>query len=118
MDEQIQEPTKVKQCTRRTAACKYGKQEKRSPSSYGDELDQQVKLYITVLCNNGAVVNSAIVTACAEGLVKSQDANLLQDNGGHLAFGESLAQTFYSTWVLSSVELQKNPKFLSQILII
>ena len=38
------------------------------PLLLGEELDEQVKLYITALRNNGAVVNSAIVTACAEGL--------------------------------------------------
>ena len=67
---------------------------KGHPLLLGEELDEQVKLYITALRNNGAVVNSAIVTACAEGLVKSRDANLLQANGGHLTFSKSWAQSF------------------------
>ena len=64
------------------------------PLLLGEELDEQVKLYITALCDNGAVVNSAIVIACAEGLVKSRDANLLEANGGHLTFSKSWAQSF------------------------
>ncbi len=40
--------------------------------------------YITVLCQNGAVVNTAILIACANGVVRSYDSNLLACNGGHI----------------------------------
>ena len=56
------------------------------PLLLGKELDGQVKMYITALRSNGAVINSAIVMACAEGLVKSHDSNLLQSNCGHIVF--------------------------------
>ena len=48
---------------------------------------------ITALHCNGAVVNSAIVMACAEGLVKSHDGKLLQANGGQIAITKPWAQS-------------------------
>ncbi len=48
---------------------------------------------MTVLRGNGAVVNSAIVMACAEGLIKSHNANLLKSNGGYLVFTKFWAQS-------------------------
>ena len=63
------------------------------PLLLGEELDGQVKMYITALRSNGAVINSAIVMACAEGLVKSHDSNLLQCNGGHIVFTKFWAQS-------------------------
>ena len=43
---------------------------KGRPLALGDELDAQVKQYILYLQDKGAVVNTAIVQACAEGIVK------------------------------------------------
>ena len=63
------------------------------PLLLGEELDGQVKMYITALRSNSAVINSAIVMACAEGLVKSHDSNLLQSNGGHIVFTKFWAQS-------------------------
>ena len=63
------------------------------PLLLGNELDEQEKMYITALRSNGAVVNSAIVMVCAEGLVKSHDSNLLQANGGHIAITKPWAQS-------------------------
>ena len=45
------------------------------------ELDRQVQAYLYALWDKGAVVNSAIVRACAEGVVNS---NLLLCNGGYM----------------------------------
>ena len=44
----------------------------------------QVRAYLTALRANGAVVNTAIAIGCAEGIVKSNDSNLLASNGGHI----------------------------------
>ena len=41
------------------------------------------------LRERGGVVNTAIVLACAEGIVKSNDSNLLACNGGHVVFTRS-----------------------------
>ena len=37
---------------------------------------------------NGAVVNTAIAIACAEGIVRSKDSNLLSCNGGHISLSK------------------------------
>ena len=59
--------------------------EKRGrPFMLGEELEIQVRAYLTALRENGAVVNTAIAIRCAEGIVKSKDSNLLAANGGHI----------------------------------
>ena len=64
------------------------------PYLLGEELDKQVRAYVTSLRSNGAVVNTAIVMSCAEGIVNSHDSNLLASNGGHLAsYGIRQAQS-------------------------
>ena len=55
------------------------------PLLLGVELDRRVQVYIRAVRDNGAVVNTAITTACAKGVVKSFDCNLLETNGGHIA---------------------------------
>lgn len=55
------------------------------PYLLGEKLDEQVRQYLTTLRKAGAVINTAIVLACAEGVVKSEDSNLLACNGGHSA---------------------------------
>ena len=47
-------------------------------------MDEQIRQYLTTLRKAGAVINTAIVLACAEGVVKSEDSNLLACNGGHI----------------------------------
>lgn len=37
------------------------------------------------LCENGAVINTAITIACAKGVLKNYDSNLLECNGGHIS---------------------------------
>ena len=48
----------------------------------GNELEEQVKLFVGQLRSFGAVVNSAIVRAAAKGIILAKDANLLEENGG------------------------------------
>ena len=55
---------------------------KGRPLLLGDELDKQVQAYITNLRSGHAVVNTAIVLALAEGIVKGSDPSLLVCNGG------------------------------------
>ena len=52
------------------------------PLLLGEELDKQVREYVKYLRERGAVVNSAIVIAAAEGIVMNKDSNLLACNGG------------------------------------
>ncbi len=40
------------------------------PLLLGEELEIQVKAYLTSFREKGAVINTAIVRACAEGIVK------------------------------------------------
>ena len=54
------------------------------PYLLGEKLDEQIRQYLTTLRKAGAVINTAIVLACAEGLVKSENSNLLACNGGHI----------------------------------
>jgi len=60
-------------------------QKKRGrPLLLGEELDKQVQAYLTSFRESGAVVNTAIAMACAEGIVRSVDSNLLAVNGGYI----------------------------------
>ena len=52
------------------------------PLLLGNELDKQVRDYIKYLRMRGTAVNTAVVMASAEGIVKSKDANLLKEDGG------------------------------------
>ena len=54
------------------------------PLLLGDELDKQVQRYVIDFRERSSVVNTAIVVACAEAIVKNKDSNLLSDNGGHI----------------------------------
>ena len=49
-----------------------------------ENLDKQVWAYLEALQDNETVVNTAITIACAMGVVKSFDSNLLECNGGHI----------------------------------
>ena len=49
----------------------------------GEELDKQVQSYLLYLRCNGAVINSSITIAVAQGIVTNYDSNMLFDNGGH-----------------------------------
>ena len=56
------------------------------------DLDRQVRAYLSALRSNGAVVNTAIAIACAEGIIKNFDSNLLECNGGHIRLTKSWAK--------------------------
>ena len=51
------------------------------PLLLGNELDVQVQAYVNALHLNGGIVNTAIVIATGEGIVKDHDSNLLCKNG-------------------------------------
>ena len=51
------------------------------PLLLGGKLDKQVQEYVKYMRDRGTAVNATVVVAAAEGIVKSQDPNLL-DNGG------------------------------------
>ena len=55
-------------------------------------MDKQVRAYLTALRENGAVVNTAITIACAKGVVKNFDGNLLECNGGHISLTKHWAK--------------------------
>ena len=64
------------------------------PTLLVKELEERIKAYITVLHENGAVVNTAITIASAHGVVLSHDANLLVTNGGHTELTKYWAKSF------------------------
>lgn len=49
------------------------------------EIEEQVQAYLTSFRENDAVVNTAFIMGCAEGIVMSVDSNLLASNGGHIS---------------------------------
>ena len=71
----------------------------------GDELDKQVQEYIKSLRNGHAVVNTAIVLAVAEGIVKGHDANLLPS----VELTRDWAKCLMKRMGLTSVKLLPNP---------
>ena len=62
------------------------------PLTLGEDLDKQVRAYLSALRENGAVVNTAITIACAKGVVKCFDSNLLECNGGHISLTKHWAK--------------------------
>lgn len=60
----------------------------------GEELDKHVQKYVAELRQNGCPINTAIVMATAEGILKSRDSNLLQCNGGHININKHWANDF------------------------
>ena len=65
---------------------------KGRPLLIGEDLDRQVRDYLQVLRKNGAPVNTAIVIACGDGIVRSKDANLLAINGGSITLSKDWAK--------------------------
>ncbi len=62
------------------------------PLKLGEELDKQVRAYLKAFRENGAVVNAAIAMACAQGVIKAHDSNLLECNGGHISLTKTWAK--------------------------
>ena len=54
------------------------------PFLLGEDLDRQVRTYLTDLRSNISPVNTAIALGIAEGIVKNKDSNLLATNGCHI----------------------------------
>ena len=48
----------------------------------GEELDEQVRHYVTYLRERGCIVNTHVVIGVGEGIVMGQDPTLLARNGG------------------------------------
>ena len=66
------------------------------PYLLGEELDKQVRSYLIALRERGGVVNTAIVLACAEGIIKNYDSNILAANGGHLVLTRNWGKSILS----------------------
>ena len=62
------------------------------PLIHGENLDNQVQEYLRSLHSNGAVINTAITIACAKGIVKNYNNNLLKCNGGHISLTKNWAK--------------------------
>lgn len=62
----------------------------------GKELDRQLQEYIKSLREAKAVINTTIVIATAEGIVKCYNSDLLESNGGHIRCTKHWAQHFLS----------------------
>ena len=62
------------------------------PLLLGKEMDEQVRAYISELRGNGCPINTAIVIATGQGVVKDYDSNLLSENGGHLCLTKDCAK--------------------------
>lgn len=62
------------------------------PSLLKNELDKQVQSYLLQLRENGAAVNTTVVIACAYGLVRHHNSNLLKCNGGYVELSKSWAK--------------------------
>ena len=65
---------------------------KGRPLLLGEKLDKQVQAYLTSFRESGAVVNTAITMACAEGIVRNADSNKLAVNGGHILITKDWAK--------------------------
>ena len=62
------------------------------PLLLGNELDQQVQAYGNDLRLNDGIVNTAIIIATGEGIIKDYDSNLLFENGGHIKLTKDWAK--------------------------
>ena len=62
------------------------------PLLIGEELEEEVKLFIKASRAEGTVVNTETVMGTARGVVISHDANLLAENGGYINITKEWAQ--------------------------
>ena len=62
------------------------------PLLLSEEMDKQVRAYISELRANGCPINTAIVIATGQGIVKDCDSNLLSENGGHISLTKDWAK--------------------------
>ena len=66
--------------------------EKGRPLLLGQDLDRQVRAYLTSLCDVGSIVNTSIAIAAATGIIRRNNSNLLMVNGGHIILTKHWAQ--------------------------
>lgn len=66
--------------------------EKGRPLLLGQDLDRQVRTYLTSLRDVGGVVNTSIAIAAATGIIRRHNSNLLAVNGGHIVLTKYWAQ--------------------------
>ena len=90
------------------AVAKLVSKKRGRPLTLGEGLDKQVQKYVAELRENGCPINTAIVMATAEGIVKSHDSNLLQCNGGHIDVNKHWAKNFLTR--LGYVKRRANTK--------
>ena len=60
------------------------------PLALGD-VDEDVQKFITALRKSGTPVNTPVILAAAEGIIKSRDHTLLVEHGGHIRLTKSWA---------------------------
>ena len=58
----------------------------------GEEMDAQVRAHISELRANGCPINTAVVIAPGQGIVKDYDSNLLSENSGYLTLTKDWAK--------------------------
>ena len=63
------------------------------PLLLGDKLDREVQEYVKSIREMKGVINTAIVIAAANGIIKKYDANLLKENGGHISLSKDWAKS-------------------------
>lgn len=62
------------------------------PLLLGEELEDEVKLFIKSTHESGSVVNTETVMGTARGVIISHNANLLLENGGYINITKDWAQ--------------------------
>ena len=90
-----------------TTVTELAEKKRGRPCLIGDELDKQVRDYLTTLRSHGAVVNTAIAVSCAEGIIINKDSNLLASNGGHIVLTSTGERICSVIWALTSEEPAK-----------
>ena len=63
------------------------------PLLIGEKLDERVKHYICAVRDCGGVISTAITIAAATAIVRSEDRNLLSENGGHITLTKNWAKS-------------------------
>ena len=62
------------------------------PSTLPEDITSELMEYIQAICDNGGIVNTAIVIATGTGMLKLRDPSLLECNGGYVTFKKSWAK--------------------------
>ena len=78
------------------------------PLMLGETLDKEVQAYIQETRKVGGVVNARIAIACATGILRRRNSNLLAVNGGHVVLTKGWAH--YILYRLGYVKRKSNSK--------